>query len=454
VEKDVSMAIKKSLLLINNPQAVGVMTSESSMDLNKQIMSNLAHSKRAPDVCSVEHSEISSSGTVPDDAPDQRQPSTASPKRANQEKQCHRASQTAHRELRHTTTDCNLEQLQTSKKDETTSMSPGSPSKTPGGCVRRRTWEKEVDKSTIFTQFVKNGSDVDEPLEEHPGSCAPNPEDPFLYGVLRKATRLGSSFRPRLCRGVDVVNSTRTKLRYRTKAKEEGNQTTTTSFIDEPQNSTDSPEKPMKEFKTLSEYFDTMERTNSNSSPAVDKLVNEPHSVEGQTPRPSQLGLAQEDSSAAADVALDRPRRPFGNEALDASYRKTMEVLAKLPSSRGSCRVHTVPQREGHKSSTRSESKGNKQEVKASAKVSSGSNSRQGAPPQPDDFLHHSCSIHRVDDPVRTPEESVMAPKQRRAVVKKASFEASTVRCGLLHSLVTRCDSASIVSFINKIEEI
>jgi len=47
------MAITKSLLLINSPG--------DSMDLNKQIMKNLSYSKRAPDVCSIEHSDVSRS---------------------------------------------------------------------------------------------------------------------------------------------------------------------------------------------------------------------------------------------------------------------------------------------------------------------------------------------------------------------------------------------------------
>ncbi|KAG0557342.1 hypothetical protein KC19_11G122000 [Ceratodon purpureus] len=516
VENDVSMAIKKSLLLINIPQAADI-ASKSSMDLNKQVMNNLSHSKGAPEVCSLEHSDVSSCRTFPscEDAADQSKTkqsssksssaartertnsssqtgtSPTSPKIANQEKHRNAASQTAQREPashKDVTTDCNLEPAttMTSKKDEMTSVSP-LPVRTPGseGCTRRRIWEKEIDKNAIYTQFVsqKNGSDVDErpgsaASEECSGSnsCVSGPDDPFLYGVLRKATRLGSSFRPRLCRGVDVVDSTRTKtkLHYRAKSKGEGHVKQPSSFIDEPssKNGTTSPaevnsetksygcytspEKPVKEFKSLSEFFDTKERANSNSSTPVDKLINEPHSVE-EAPRPTQLDFAQEDSSAT--MVSDHPRRPFGNEALDASYRKTMEVLAKLPNSRGACKVHTMPQREGHRS-TMSESKGNKQEVKLesrpSSKVRSASYSRQAATKpscEHDDLLHHSCSIHGMDDPVvvRTPEEStkdVTASKQRRPAVKKASmasFEASTFRCGLLHSLVTSCRAKATV---------
>ena len=503
VENDVSNAIKKSLLLINIPAPAAEITTESSMDLNKQIMNNLSHSKRAPEVCSLERSDVSSSGTFPslEDVATKHSSfkssstaarsvgrvnsssqtgAAATPKFvANLEKHCKAASQKAHRELKDVTAACNLEVGTT--KDERTSISP-SLMRTPRseGSARRKTWE-EMDKSTLYAQFLHKsiGSEDERPdsaLEKYSGSN--RDQDPFLFGVLKRATRLGSSFRPRLCRGVDVVDSTRTKtkLHFRNKTKEDVG-AMASSFFEEPSvednadspirpetkslSSYASPEKPMKEFTTLTEFFDSRERANSNSSPPVDKLINELHSVEETAPRPTQVGLAQEDSSAA--MAADSPpnveslpRRPFGNEALDASYRKTMEVLAKLPTSRGACRVHTMPQSEDYHRSTRSESKGNKQEVKLdsrpSFKESTGFNSRQGDPKpscEHDEVLHRSCAIRGMDDPVvvKTQEGSPkdgMAPKQRRPAIKKAtmaSFEASTVRCGLLYSSVTRCDS-------------
>jgi hypothetical protein len=501
VENDVSIAIKKSLLLINSPA--------DSMDLNKQIMKNLSYSKRTPEVCSIEHSDVSSSTatynptfeeTVAETHRKYSNPERHSPKisreakperlatsqgTANTEpspahhqatnedeeqeqdkkhpesqsigriaiatKSCNAGSQTAQWEAkqRDVTTDCDeLLELEIDPVQESHSRASS------GAATKRRTWEKEIDKNTVCSQLVYHRSsedDLSSPLlGKEPN--ASSGEDPFFFGVLRKATRMGSSFRPRLCRGVDVVESTRikSKFHFRTKSKHEVPETlvvksprTASCFVEDlPQ----SP-APVKEFKTLSEYFESQERQTPRS--ICKQIISEEPIIPKVDELPSQkiLCLAPEVDvrddvrddvreldppppvpEVIAEAPLVRAQsRPFGNEALDASYRKTMEVLAKLPTSRGACRIHTLPHNtvQAAQKTIRSESKGNKQEAKGDTRSSnkwSAPSSRPDLKEQDGAIPQDTCSIHST--------ESAPAKQRSKASVKKGSaagFEASTV---------------------------
>lgn len=458
VENDVSMAIKKSLLLINTPG--------DSMDVNKQVMHNLSYSKRAPEVCSIEHSDVSSStpNSFEDVAESNKKctnpelrnsPRNSGVARKLERKQCSSSSQIAHSEVIHGSSPSHEN---TDDRDQRVvkEMEVG----------QAPSWEKEIDKSTICTQFVyKKSSDDDDDEQVSPpglelahqsGSNAVA-EDPFFFGVLRRASRLGSSFRPRLCRGVDVVDSTRTKskLPFRSKSKHEDVEkpaaasfkSSPTSVHEEPAAQISLP--PVKEFKTLSEYFEAQERQTprsickqlitSDEPNSLQEMLPSQHSMLSSAPKLLLESDQQPPEPVLREVVAPPSNRPasrpaLSNEELDASYRKTMEVLAKLPTSRGACRIHTTTSShagvQGAQKVSKSESKGNKQEVKAdtdkNAKWSAPS-SRQAFNSQDGPILHDTCSIHGMDE---SPKK--VASKQRRSAVKKgsgiASFEASTVR--------------------------
>lgn len=339
VVSDVSMAIKKSLLLINNTPGDGV----------DQIMKSLTYSSRRG--TSI---EADSSSTDADQEKHPERPSSIG--RIAMAKRC-----TA-REL---TTDC---------KELSESASP-----TP---AKQRTWEKEMDTSTICTQLVHRKS---------PDNVGDS-EDPFFFGVLRKATRLGSSFRPRLCRGVDVMDSTRfkTKLQFRSKSKHEDTVVAAAATA---------AAKPVKECKTLSEYFE---------SPAQLKLAND----DSEPTISVKEEIVPSDPVPPASAPAPT-RRPFGNEALDASYRNTMEVLTKLPTSRGSCRIHTLPVQKGGFAG-------------AQKLIRSDSTRTSPMKPHPSNAIvhHEPCSIHGM--------ESTPLKQRPKSSAKKTpsgtGFEASTVR--------------------------
>ncbi|XP_073385071.1 protein SOSEKI 4-like [Physcomitrium patens] len=421
LESEVSMAIKKSLILISD---AGNVTFDSSLNLSKQTMNKLSHNKRALEVGHLDHSDISNTGTYASlDAvenqqfPDQQRSkcNAARTEKATEAKPCYARSQTVHRKtsiqrgacsrgispavgnpgedtdyprnemrgvvpmagnslianqcsagsqtsFRETSLqggvakDCN-ELVDRSaaaiiKKDEMLAFS-SSPTTIPN--AKRRTWEKEINKDNMCTGLSQSKSSDDEHLSPHrevhksSSPCLSASDDPFLYNVLRKATRLGSP-RPRMCRGVDVVNSTRarTKMHFRSKPREVGIEVSKKPerqpkcLVDETSKNNNScskspkihssytsSERPAKELKSLSHYFETRERTSS-----VIKLMSETPSIE-EKPR-QQLISVQADPQALSDAALatNPPRPEFrssGNDALDASYRKTMEVLAKLP---------------------------------------------------------------------------------------------------------------------------
>lgn len=357
----------------------------------------------------------------------------------------------------------------TAKRNDLVSVFSLTPASTPRAVPGRRTWEKEIDKITIYTDLNYNKS-LDECLSPHfevpvldilresdhaPGSVAS--EDSFLY-LLRKATRLGS-FRPRLCRGVDVIDSTRaktSKMHFRSKTKDEVNKllfkssvkqarssidgpsrnsatslaklvrktrirlpekTIPTSLASEKKNKT-FPDEPVDEFKTLA-YFESKER----NFPAL-KITSEPHSV-GETPK-HHLSIAPPESRphvfATGPQEIDAPQSEFrssGSDSLDVAYRKTMEVLAQLSTSRRADNTSAVrktqgateiseagasPVTQGEAKKFRSESKGNKQEVKV----------QTGSP--------KLCTPPSRQAPIRpSPEDSPknMSLEQRRLVIKE-----------------------------------
>ena len=352
------------------------------------------------------------------------------------DKRCHSSPHSAYRESllqRDGTIDCKelagSDTATTAKQESLVSVDVFSPSPhfTQGSLpARRRTWEKEIDKVTIYTDLGYNKNSDDEhhsprlevPVRDNlrepdraPGSVAS--EDSFLY-LLRKATRLGS-FRPRLCKGVDVLDSTRTKtskMDFRNKAKDEVNRLLFKSPVKQAHSSIDEPprksfpsrnntsvtsfaelvriknqiripektiltssapekknktfaDKPVKEFRTLAEYFESKER----NSPVL-KLSSEPHSVAGAQPENRPPG------AAALATGPQQVTRSPGNVALDVTYRKTMEVLAQLSTNRRADSTDVIstnqpedeeyvisPVTQGEAKKMRSESKGNKQDV-------------------------------------------------------------------------------------------
>lgn len=489
------MARENGLVLVGE---AGNTTSDSSMELSKQSKKSLSHGRRAPEACSIDPSDNSDSPSFKFLVENKKYPEREGPSSRNfvsrtertvAVKRCNSSPYCAYKETslqRDDTTNCKElavgETPTTTKRVELLSVFSPSPTATPRSVpVRRRTWEKEIDKITIYADLSDNKSSDDEQssprlkvpvreiLQESP--CPAAPEDSFLY-LLRKATKFGS-FRPRLCRGVDVVDSTRTKtskIHFRSKAKEEVNKLLFKSHLknarsrlfDEPARKSASsfaelvrknqirlPEKailpsaalekkcitfadtPVKEFKTLAEFFESKER----NSPIL-KLMNEPHTGAG-TPM-HHLRIAQPESRPPGPAALatdpqevDPPQpepRPFGNYALDATDQKTMEVLEQVSTSgrvgkSGAIRrlsleiseAEVSPVSQGEAKKIRSELKGNKQDVKVDCR--------------------HSPHSGRA---AKIPEDSSKntSSKQRRCKIKElsgvaiASSETSPARCG------------------------
>ena len=386
----------------------------------------------------------------------------------------------------------------TAKRNDLVSVFSLTPASTPRAVSGRRTWEKEIDKITIYTDLNYNKCLEDECLSPHlevpvldilresdhaPGSVAS--EDSFLY-LLRKATRLGS-FRPRLCRGVDVIDSTRpktSKMHFRSKTKNEVNKLLFKSSVKQARSSIDGPSKnsaislaklvrktqsrlpgktmptslafekknktfpdePVDEFKNLAEYFESKER----NFPTL-KITSEPQSVD-ETPK-HHLSIAPPESRPHVTAALatdpqeiDAPQSKFrlsGSDSLHVAYRKTMEVLAQLSTSRRAGNTSAIrktqgvteiseavasPVTQGEAKKLRSESKGNKQEVKA----------QTGSP--------KLCTPPSRQAPIiPSPEDSPknMSSEQRRLVIKEppggaiANCETSASRCGLVVSILS-----------------
>lgn len=399
------MARKESSFFFN--EEAGDITSDISVDLSKQIIWNDSlYSKGAPEDPTIDHSNVSGSGTYPNSFEvvankyiPERQGSrsvAARPDRIAAMKRCSSSPHGAYRESllqRDGARVC--KEFADAKLESVFSPSPTSlPRSVP---ARRRTWEKEVDKITIYTDLSFNQSSDDErtsprldvPIREvlrEPGAPLSAVAEDSFFHLLRKATRLGS-FRPRLCRGVDVVDSTRVKtprMHFRSKAKDEVNKLLSKSPVKQGRSSTIKPsrnhnansfaelgnnqirlpektvltktknktfaDKPVKEFKTLAEYIDSKER-----NPPDLKLVSAPHSVAG-TPRHHST-IAEPESRPHGTAALaikpqaaNAPRPEScssGNEALDVTHQKTMEVLAQLSTSQRAAKTGAVRTTQG-----------------------------------------------------------------------------------------------------------
>lgn len=539
VESNFPVAMKKSLMPISDADDA---TSDNSKNLNNQTKKNLAHSKRATEVCSLDYSDASSNRMHPscEDGVEnekyverqRQQNDVARTERGAAAKECNLSSRTVRRELllqgdvydkdtssisgnvgedkdhlpRNGTKSvasmiekssvakqCNAgsqtpfresslhKDAATDRKeliDSSTAtpimkdnMSVFSPSPAVSSVPKRRMWEKEIDKSTIYTELIHSKSSDDEQriprmevhdiITETSSPCLSAPEDPFLYGVLRKATRLGS-FRPRMCRGIDVVDSTRarTKMPFRSKARDESNKVSkspgkNTGFLvdespksinscpeaSEKQNTHTSSDQPTMEYMTLLQYFESGERP----SP-VPKLMSEAPSAEDSSKQQLSFVQAAPQPLGTAALVTDLPEidpllpelRSFGNNALDLSYRETMEALAKLP-ARGVCRMRTIPQvsevpepvtrpvprRDEHK--VMSGSKGDKQEAKLDSKSPTASTppSRQAPksrvePDTPSPGSMHNTHGRTTGKTQEEPPNSVTS-KQRRPNAKKCS---------------------------------
>uniref|UniRef100_A0A7I4BC06 Protein SOSEKI 4 n=1 Tax=Physcomitrium patens TaxID=3218 RepID=A0A7I4BC06_PHYPA len=241
-EGDVSMVVKKGLVLISD---TGSVTSNRTMELNKQLMNSLSHSRSAAAVRNNEHSDVSSSDThysyedviERKDYPARCKSNSGATKRGKASvtpKQCHPSSRPAYWEFspqgNRTGREDSLMTIGLTKHVVEENEGPT----TPRAPARRRTWKKEIDKITIFRESNNSESSDDEQpsvqaethvskLSKSGGSYSAAPEDLFLY-ILRKATRLGS-FKPRVCTEVDVVDSTqsKTKMLFRSKTKDEVN---------------------------------------------------------------------------------------------------------------------------------------------------------------------------------------------------------------------------------------
>lgn len=234
------------------------LTSDSSMDqLNEQLMNSLSHYKTAPEVCSLDHSDVSSCGTYPSEEIIEN--TVYSEIRRSSKKKTARAAAKSGSTKRAATGAGSASQTDVSSNGEmspstsaamdisgTTTTSKGELSTfsfTPIGAARekhtkRRTWkEAGTDKAAILTTLGGRESDLKfsslkesdrsgansrgyQTLPSSPQApCYPGDTDPLLY-VLKKAARLGG-YKPQMCRSVDVVQSAQhtSKVHYGSKSK-------------------------------------------------------------------------------------------------------------------------------------------------------------------------------------------------------------------------------------------
>lgn len=254
MENDDTSGLTEDLIMCN---AVNL-TSDSSMDqLNEQLMNSLSHNKTAPEVCSLDHSDVSSCGTYPSEEIIEN--TVYSETRRSSKKKTARAAAKSGSTKRAGTGAASVSQTDVSSNGEmspstsaamdisgTTTTSKGELSTfsfTPIGAARekhtkRRTWkEAGTDKATIVTTLGGRECDLKfsslkesdrsgansrgyQALPSSPqAACYPGDNDPLLY-VLKKAARLGG-YKPQMCRSVDVVQSAQhtSKVHFGSKSK-------------------------------------------------------------------------------------------------------------------------------------------------------------------------------------------------------------------------------------------
>ena len=251
MEDDDTSGLTEDLIMCN---AVNL-TSDSSMDqLNEQLMNSLSHNKTAPEVCSLDHSDVSSCGTYPSEEIIEN--TVYSEIRRSSKKKTARAAAKSGSTKRAGTGAASVSQTDVSSNGEmspstraamdisgTTTTSKGELSTfsfTPTGAARekhtkRRTWkEAGIDKAAIVTTLggrrselkfsspVRSGANSRgyEALPSSPQApCYPGDTEPLLL-VLKKAARLGG-YKPQMCRSVDVVQSAQhtSKVHYGSRSK-------------------------------------------------------------------------------------------------------------------------------------------------------------------------------------------------------------------------------------------
>lgn len=442
VNSDIQVVRKNDLVTFSE---AGNITSDSSTEFSKQRLKCLSQGRRSSMARGIDPGDefgspsfgdlVKSKRYAGNDGPtlgsiDSRSEGTVAVKRCNSTSHC--ATRESSLQI-YDMTNCKELSVEvtstTTKKDKLLSVFSPSPITSPRSVpLRRKTWEKESNRISIYADPSDNKNSEDEhssphleaPVREVLQEASVN-EDSFL-NLLRKATRLGG-LRPRLCRGVDVIDSTRSKtskIHVRSKAKEDVNKLLfkspvkhRRSLFDEPARKSASsvaelirknhirlpeksvlpsvePEKksipvahkPVKEFKTLAEYFKSKEK----DLPVL-KLMNELHLVAG-TPTP-HLSISQPESRSQCTAALATDPQdidpaqpepsPFGKNTLDITYQSTMEVLEQLSTSRqgvksGATRIlsldtfeaEVTPVSQGEAKNP----KGNKQDVELDSKDS------------------------------------------------------------------------------------
>lgn len=290
--------------------------SDSSIDLNQEIMFSLSRSITAPEMCSVDHSDFSSSGTCPCDETKRSIERT----RRIDTNTCLNVTEVAAVNAKHSSTSSLTENYcSTTSSDSEVSPSPRhhhhvvvamkeSLQPEGGETLReeslRRTWIKsevaELKSNSTTNIFSTPLSSIKSPIltsQDHENfvsrdvlnldtmsssaGCAPClPGDPFLF-LMRKASRF---HRPQLCRHVDVVETNNTLddpnlSKHGSKASkvvkkalifEKTQVNNNSSFEDKTQrniigNSGLSPDKPAKEVKSLFDFLEMKEDGTINS---------------------------------------------------------------------------------------------------------------------------------------------------------------------------------------------
>lgn len=369
MENDDTSALTEDLIMCNALN----LTSDSSMDqLNEQLMDSLSHSKTAPEVCSLDHSDVSSCGTYPSEEIIEN--TVYSEVRRSSKKKAARAAAKSGSTKQAGTGAASSSQTDVSSNGEmspstsaaidisgTTATSKGELSTfsfTPTGTARekhtkRRTWkEAGIDKAVIFTTHSGRKSELKfsslkesdrsgansrgyQALPSSPQApCYPGDTDPLLY-VLKKAARLGG-YKPQMCRSVDVVQSAQhtSKVHYGSK-------------------STPTCEKPAPFEKIVKEALSAP----GDKSPRRRKIAMEVSKPEMDVKTLGSILKSRESRSAPSRS----PRRRADTNGADDRNVVILPEPVEPPRARG----------EAKSRESTSHPKGNKLEAKMSAKISS-----------------------------------------------------------------------------------